>query len=229
MRLLSEGGDYAWFADWLLRIGEGREQTYPEMGEGMIKIPECLRSKAKNLDEFLEEIFPGIKYVVNEGLSKSFNDDAWITWITSRAIICPINDNCQEINEKMIKKIDGQLFHYKSIDKVHEETEAHNYPTEFLNSLRLSSYPPHVLELKRGIPFMMLRNLDTKNGHVNGARYITKSLSNRIIHGRLAVGPHKGNEILLPKIVLHVNDKQLLFQFSRKQIPIIPSFGFITH
>ena len=28
-----EGGDYAWFADWLLRIGEGREQTYPEMGE----------------------------------------------------------------------------------------------------------------------------------------------------------------------------------------------------
>ena len=129
----------------------------------------------------------------------------------------------------MIKKIDGQLFHYKSIDKVHEETEAHNYPTEFLNSLRLSSYPPHVLELKRGIPFMMLRNLDTKNGHVNGARYITKSLSNRIIHGRLAVGQHKGNEILLPKILLHVNDKQLPFQFSRKQFPIVPAFGFTTH
>ena len=66
-------------------------------------------------------------------------------------------------------------------------------------------------------------------GHVNGARYITKSLSARIIHGRLAVGPHKGNEILLPKILLHVKDPQLPFQFSRKQFPIVPSFGFTTH
>ena len=66
-------------------------------------------------------------------------------------------------------------------------------------------------------------------GHVNGARYITKSLSNRIIHGRLAVGPHKGNEILLPKILLHVKDPQLPFHFSRKQFPIVPSFGFTTH
>ena len=66
-------------------------------------------------------------------------------------------------------------------------------------------------------------------GHCNGARYITKSLSNRIIHGRLAVGPHKGNEILLPKILLHVKDPQLPFHFSRKQFPIVPSFGFTTH
>ena len=164
MRLLSGGEDYAWFADWLLRIGEGREKTYPEMGEEMIKIPDQLQSKAKNLDEFLEEIFPGIKDVVNEGLSSGFDDDAWMSWITSRAIISPINDDCLEVNEKMIKKIDGQLFLSKSIDKVHDETEAHNYPTEFLNSIRLSSYPPHILQLKRGVPFMMLRNLDAKNG-----------------------------------------------------------------
>ena len=89
-------------------------------------------------------------------MSKSFNDDNWISWITSRAIICPVNEDCDEINEKMIKKIEGPLFLYKSIDRVHDEEEAHNYPTEFLNSLRLPSYPPHILELKRGIPFMLL-------------------------------------------------------------------------
>ena len=202
---------------------------YPEIGEDMIKIPERLRSKAENIDEFCNEIFPDIKNVVKDGLKKSFNDDEWISWITSRAIICPINEDCEEINEKMIKKIDGQLFMSKSIDKVHDEQEAHNYPTEFLNSLRLPSYPSHIIELKRGVPFMLLRNLDPKNGHVNGARYIVKSFSQRIIHGRLAVGPHKGNEILLPKILLHVKDKQLPFEFSRKQFPIRPSFAFTTH
>ena len=153
----------------------------------MIKIPECLRSKAKNTDDFCNEIFPNIKNVVKDGLSKSFNDDTWISWITSRAIICPVNEDCDEINEKMIKKIEGPLFLYKSIDRVHDEEEAHNYPTEFLNSLRLPSYPPHILELKRGIPFMLLRNLDPKNGHVNGARYIVKDLSPRIIHGEKSV------------------------------------------
>ena len=176
MRLLTGGEDYAWFANWLLRVGEGREKTYPDVGEDMIKIPDQLRSKAKNTDEFLEEIFPGINDVVQEGLRKSFDDDAWMSWITSRAIICPINDDCLEVNEKMIKKIDGQLFLSKSIDKVHDETEAHNYPTEFLNSIRLSSYPPHILQLKRGVPFMMLRNLDAKNGMYKKV-YLAKFIS----------------------------------------------------
>ena len=176
MRLLTGGEDYAWFANWLLRVGEGREKTYPEVGEDMIKIPDQLKAKAKNTDEFLEEIFPGINDVVQEGLRKSFDDDAWMSWITSRAIICPINDDCLEVNEKMIKKIDGQLFLSKSIDKVHDETEAHNYPTEFLNSIRLSSYPPHILQLKRGVPFMMLRNLDAKNGMYKKV-YLAKFIS----------------------------------------------------
>ena len=111
------------------------------MGEGIIKISECLGSKARNLNEFLEEIFPGIKYVVNEGLSKSFNDDAWITRITSGAIICAINDDCQEINEKM-KNIDWQLFLYKSIDKFHDETVTHNRTT-----INFACHPIHHMSL----------------------------------------------------------------------------------
>ena len=95
----------------------------------------------------------------------------------------------------MIKDYDGQLNLSRSLDKMHDnhKDEAHNYPSEFLNSLRLGSYPPHVLELKYGAPFILLQNLDLQNGHVNGARYVIIGTTKRIIHGRLAVGPKKGN------------------------------------
>ena len=39
---------------------------------------------------------------------------------------------------------------------------------------------------------MLTRNLDPQNGHVNGARYIVLELKKKIIHARLATGPHKG-------------------------------------
>ena len=102
-------------------------------------------------------------------------------------------------------------------------------PTEFLNSLSLGSYPPHVLELKYGAPFILLRNLDPQNGHVNGGRYVIVGVTKRIIHGRLAVGPKRGNEILLPRIKLDVKDKQLPFRFTRHQFPIKLAFAFTVH
>merc|ERR1712083_294509 len=135
------------------------------------------------------------------------------------------------VNQTLIKEYETQLYLSRSIDKMHEnhKDEAHNFPTEFLNSLRLSSYPPHVLELKVGAPFILLRNLDPKNGHVNGARYVIKGVTQRIIHGRLAVGPKKGNEILLPRITLDVKDQQLPFRFTRHQFPIKLAFAFTVH
>ena len=91
-------------------------------------------------------------------------------------------------------------------------------PTEFLNSLSLDSYPPHVLELKYGAPFILLRNLDPQNGHVNGARYVIVGVTKRIIHGRLAVGPKRGNEILLPRIKLDVKAQQVEREIIPDQI-----------
>ena len=49
------------FSEYLLSIGEGREKTYPEIGEDMIMIPETLKSDAmkneKTLEQFCYEIF----------------------------------------------------------------------------------------------------------------------------------------------------------------------------
>ena len=66
MRLRTGGEDYADFANWLMRVGNGTEVTYPEVGEGMIRIPDANRSQVATLQEFCDEIFPDIK-----GIGKS--------------------------------------------------------------------------------------------------------------------------------------------------------------
>ena len=61
MRLRSGGEDYAAFANWLMRVGNGTEVTHPAEGEDMVQIPPSNLSSAANLQEFLDEIFPDIK------------------------------------------------------------------------------------------------------------------------------------------------------------------------
>ncbi|GFY19084.1 ATP-dependent DNA helicase [Trichonephila clavipes] len=49
---------------------------------------------------------------------------------------------------------------YNSIDTVMSSDDTTNYPVEFLNCLDLSGVPSHKLELKVGVPVLLMRNLD---------------------------------------------------------------------
>ena len=42
---------------------------------------------------------------------------------------------------------------------------------------------------------MLIRNLDSTRGHVNGTRYIIRELSKRVIYAEIAVGPYKGKQL----------------------------------
>ena len=68
---------------------------------------------------------------------------------------------------------------------------------DYLNTIDVNSMPPHLLQLKKGVPIMLIRNLDSTRGHVNGTRYVIRELSKRVIYAEIAVGPYKGKQILL--------------------------------
>ena len=70
-------------------------------------------------------------------------------WLNERAILAAKNKDFHETNNIVLTKIRDQEVVYKSIDTVLEPTEAANYPSEFLNSLDLPGFPPHVLKLKK--------------------------------------------------------------------------------
>ena len=156
-------------------------------------------------------------------------DRGCFDWLMSRAIICPTNADCEEINQIMMKQFKGNLMVYRSADTVVDPNEATKYPQEFLNSVSLSSIPPHILELRPGTPIMLLHNLDPGNGHVNGARYFVKQLKSSVIIAELAIGPYKGNQLMIPRIPFKPEDKTLPFEFTRKQFPVKVCFAITSN
>ena len=68
--------------------------------------------------------------------------------------------NVHDINTIVLTKIRDQAVLYMSVDTVLEPNEAVNYTSEFLNSVDLSGFPTHVLQLKIGAPIILLRNIN---------------------------------------------------------------------
>jgi ATP-dependent DNA helicase PIF1 len=84
-----------WFADYLLRIGNGTEEVNED---GNIRLPDeiCVSytgDSEKDLDTLIESIFPNLN-------ANMTNKD----YITSRAILSTRNDWVDNINLKMINK-----------------------------------------------------------------------------------------------------------------------------
>ena len=156
-------------------------------------------------------------------------DENEVNWLMERAIICPTNALCEEGNRILTRKFPGDPHIYRSFDKVRNSKDEKNFPTEWLNRIQLASIPDHIMELKEGMPIMLIRNLDPINGHVNGARYVILTCNKRIIHARLSIGPHKGKEILIPRIVFLPQDKSLPFEFERRQFPVRPCMNLTSN
>ena len=78
-------------------------------------------------------------------------------WLTERAILAAKNKNVHGINNTILITIRDQAFIYKSVDTVLESNEAVDYPSEFFNSLDLPKFSLHVLQLKIGIPIILLQ------------------------------------------------------------------------
>ncbi|GFT04158.1 ATP-dependent DNA helicase [Trichonephila clavipes] len=122
----------------------------------------------------------------------------------------------------MLDKILGESQTYLSINTVCNPDEAVNYPTEFLNSISVPGLSPHKLELKIGVPFILLRNLNPLKP-CNGTKLRVVSLQKNTIEGRIISGCGKGEIIFVPRIPIIPSN--FPFEFRRLQFPINVSFA----
>ena len=198
MRIKFAGDDDKSYAKFLLEVGEGKigELIDERSSVYNVPIPEDMKSKQSNIYNFCDEIFENIKDNHKIYFPRIKCSSDWDDYLMERAIISAKNSDVEEINRIMIEKLDDQPWVYYSADKVLNEKDEVQFPKEFLNHCQASGMPPHVIVLKKGAPIMLIRNLDPKNGAVNGARYIVLALKNKVIHARLATGPHKGEKYI---------------------------------
>ena len=141
-------------------------------------------------------------------------------------VITAKNVDVDRINEMMLSMFPGTVREYYSYDKSEEDGTMH--PLEYIHKLIPNGFPAHHLRLKKGVPIMLLRNIDAANGHCNGSRYVVTNLLNNAIEARALSGSNAGERILIPRIPLSTTESYP-FNFTRRQYPIRLAFAITAN
>ncbi len=76
------------------------------------------------------------------------------------------------------------------------------YPVDFLNTLQFNNIANHKLELKVGMPILLLRNLNQSIGLCNGTRLIVNRLGQRVIETKIITGNNVSKRVFIPHIIM---------------------------
>ncbi|SAM01481.1 hypothetical protein [Absidia glauca] len=150
------------------------------------------------------------------------------------AILATKNSEVDYINNQASLIFPGEAKIYESCDSVQDdespnpESDASDYPVEFLNCVNPSGMPNHILELKVGMPLTIVRNIDVSNGLCNGTKvYVTKLLRYSVIV-RQYNNP-AAHECFLPRITFVTDEGEYPFRLRRRQLPVRPAFAMTIH
>ena len=166
-----------------------------------------LGNSVKSVDDLIEKVFPNFQENVVDS-----------DWLLDRGILAPLNKSDTKINSKLIDIMHASSKLNKSIDTAISDDEVAHYPSEFLNSIETSGLPPHKLNIKIGMPVMVLRSLNPPR-LMNGIRCIaTKPLRN-VFDEKIAAGPFKLETHVILRIRLQLSDSILAFTFQRQYFP----------
>ena len=122
--------------------------------------------------------------------------------------------------------IPSEKMTYTSSDKVEDDPQGLYLP-EYINGLNISGFPPHILNIKRGVPILMLRNLDRSIGLCNGTRLIVENFSQSVLFAKVASGKRTGDLVAIPQMPFISDPEQtgLPFKLICTQFPVNLAFS----
>ncbi|GKB98083.1 ATP-dependent DNA helicase PIF1-like protein [Tanacetum coccineum] len=148
-----------------------------------------------------------------------------------RAILAPTHEMVDIINKRMLSLIPREVKIYESSDSVSvadaDDTNFNLdlYTTDFLNTIKVSGVPHHMLALKIGAPVMCMRNIDQKAGLCNGTRLQILRMGINIIEGKIISGGKVGEICAIPRMVITPTDNKMPFKLNRRQFPVQVCFA----
>ncbi len=164
----------------MLNVGDGSLPAIAEE-EGVdpdwIKIPSHMRLPTKDcsLRGLIRTIYPDHQCHSGNPM-----------YLMQRNILAPKNTNVDEVNNAILESLSEESHAYLSANSLNRTKEGASvaagvsmdslYPVEFLNILQFNDIANHELELKVGVPILLLRNFNQSIGLCNGTRLIVKRL-----------------------------------------------------
>ncbi|XP_074271087.1 uncharacterized protein LOC141595011 [Silene latifolia] len=208
------------FAKFLLALGNGELQTKEceniELPDGIVRVLD--QSSPNPIADLAALAFPELAF-------GTFDPNLF----TDRAILTPLNDDVDAINDALIDQFPGQSVTYTSHDSMLDDTCA-VYPAEFINKLNPGGMSPHKLILKENCLVILIRNLQPSFGLCNGTRLIYKKFLPNTIECVIMTGQNRGDTVLIPRIKLRpAPSANYPFQFQRNQFPLKLSFAMTVN
>ncbi|XP_026450614.1 uncharacterized protein LOC113350698 [Papaver somniferum] len=135
------------YSEFLIRVGDENE---PSAAYDMIKMPDDMVipwTGEDSVSQPIDATFPDLA-------DNSEDQD----YLLNRALITPLNEHVDKLNDQVVSMFPGQEHTYYSFDSVEDDFQ-NLYLQEQLNGMAPGSLPPHELKLKLGAPIMLLRNV----------------------------------------------------------------------
>ena len=112
---------------------------------------------------------------------------------------------------------------FRSVDELENYEDVLRYNTEYLNSLKPNGFPDHTLNLKPGMPLMLLRNINPRERLCNGTKLVfERALDNRLLQCAIS-GTNR--TVLIPRIVFIPKANEYPFEWHRRQFPVRAAFA----
>ena len=201
----------AMHSKWLLSIGEGT-LDYALPNTTIFEIP--AQMACTSLQELEDKVFGDLhnRYMDSE-------------YLRDRAIMSCTNDVIQSCNQQIVSRLPGRSVTCKSTYSFVNDNDNLRHDTGSLECINPSGLPPHLLQLKIGACIILIRNLNIKEGHCNGTRYIILDLTRRCIRAKKLNSCGDGNdEIFIPRIPLRSNESDYPVPFIRMQFPVLVAY-----
>ena len=109
------------FVIYLLELGNGTTPVHQEIGDDMVKVPQ--EYLADSTDVMVHKVFPQLE---NGYTDKYF--------VSHRAMLNPLNDNVDKLNEAIKTKFPGEGTTYLTANSAVDEDLAKTDPSDFFNS-----------------------------------------------------------------------------------------------
>ena len=163
------------------------------------------------MKQFCKKIFPEIQANYNQP-----------GWFEGRAILAPTNKEVDSINELMQGCLPGNGTKLSSADTLENPTDVFRFNMEYLNTLQPNGFPHHILDLKPGMPLMLLRNINPRQGLCNGTRLVfQRAVNNKLLECKV-VGSDR--VVMIPRITFIPKPGEYPFEWQRRQFPVRPAF-----